>query len=49
MLIIDHALVLLNRCLNYQVDALITNQIEALVLMTLIEDKEAQFGVNSDI
>ena len=46
MLIIDHALVIMNRCLGYQVEALITDQISALVVMTIIEDKEAQFGVN---
>lgn len=46
MLIIDHALVIMNRCLGFQVEALITNEISELIVITIIEDKQAKFGVN---
>lgn len=46
MLIIDHALVIMNRCLGFQVEALITDQIAQLLVMTIMEDKQATFGVN---
>jgi hypothetical protein len=49
LLIIEHALLILNRCLTYQVNALIRNKMENLLIYSLLEDQKLGIGVNEVI
>ena len=51
LLIIEHALLILNRCLIQQIDAVITNTTQAQFLYSLFEDSEAEieYGVSDVI
>jgi hypothetical protein len=48
LLIVEHALLILNRCLKFQINALIQNQTENALLLSILDVKNFEYGV-SDI
>jgi hypothetical protein len=49
LLIIEHALIILNRCLIFQIDSLITDSPESLFLQSLLDVQKFEFGVSDVI
>ena len=46
LLIVEHALLILNRCLKFQINAIITNQTESILLMSILDVKNFEYGVS---
>lgn len=49
LLIIEHALMILNRCLIFQIESLITDSSESLFLQSLLDVDKFEFGVSDVI